>query len=223
MIDAIIDHAGEFGVARDQGRRPTCIAFAASDGHAHYRNSGKDFLSSEYLFYNAAQRQLPQAHHTGVRTSCLVDALAQDGQPMESHFPYQSALIATDVLPVPPNPFPHPRYQVAWTYDTFSDLSVATQLSQGQSIILAMNITDKFLDISPQQPVLTGNLDMDRVTGVHAVIVVGYGKHRVDGASYVKVRNSWGVHWGAGGYGWIPLAYASKQLVWAARLSNAAI
>lgn len=219
MIEVVVDHSPMFGAARDQGRRPTCIAFAVSDGHAHHRNIPEQFLSCEYLFYQAARRQLPELHHSGVRTATIVEALADDGQPTETHYPYQLGLNPAAALPAPPDPFPHPRYQAKWTYEQFSEPTVLGLLNQGRSILLALKITDKFFQITPEQPVLMGNLDNDRVAGIHAVVGVGYGRSH-DGVTYVKIRNSWGERWGRDGYAWLPMAYADKQLVWMARLSG---
>lgn len=222
MIKVVVDHSGTFGPARDQGRRPTCIAFAVSDGHAHHRNVPEQFLSCEYLFYQAARRQLPSQHHSGVRTAAIVEALAGDGQPLEAHHPYQVALLPAAALPVPPDPFPHPCYQALWAYEHFSEPVVRGLLLGGRSILLALKITEKFFEITSEQPVLMGNLDNDRVTGIHAVVGVGYGTSR-EGATYMKIRNSWGEQWGHRGYAWIPMTYADKQLVWMARLSGSAL
>lgn len=46
---------GLFGPARDQGARPTCLAFAASDLHAGVREAWTP-LSCEFLFYHAQRR-----------------------------------------------------------------------------------------------------------------------------------------------------------------------
>src|SRR4029453_14873936 len=51
-IDCDLRHL--FGPARDQGPRPTCMAFAASDTHTAVR-SGWELLSCEYAYYHALQ------------------------------------------------------------------------------------------------------------------------------------------------------------------------
>ena len=49
------DLRGRFGPARDQGLRPTCLAFATSDAHAAVRDTTWCRLSCEYLYYHAKQ------------------------------------------------------------------------------------------------------------------------------------------------------------------------
>jgi C1A family cysteine protease len=50
--------------------------------------------------------------------------------------------------------------------------------------------------------------------GGHAVVAVGYDDNRKIGKDKgaVKIRNSWGTNWGAGGYGWLPYSYIEAGL-----------
>ena len=48
-VEVDVDLRGEFGPVRDQGSRPTCLAFAASDSHAGVR-AGWRPLSCEFAF-----------------------------------------------------------------------------------------------------------------------------------------------------------------------------
>ena len=84
--------AGEFCEIRDQGQRPTCVAFAASDLHAFSR-SERTKLSVEYGYYHAVQRCAPPNPHLGVTLGAMSQALDHDGQPSEDGWPY------LDVLP----------------------------------------------------------------------------------------------------------------------------
>lgn len=74
-----------FGAARDQGDRPTCLAFAASDAHAALR-AGWEPLSCEYAFYQA-QRRSNRPPKVGARLPDMLDALRDDGQPQEKDGP----------------------------------------------------------------------------------------------------------------------------------------
>ena len=84
------DLRGLFGPARDQGRRPTCLAFAASDAHAALRTPWAA-LSCEFAFYHA-QRRAGRAPTTGALLPAMLTALRLDGQPIESAWPYLDTL-----------------------------------------------------------------------------------------------------------------------------------
>ena len=85
------DLRGQFGPARDQGGRETCLAFAMSDAHAAARGAPWSPLCSESLFYRAKQRDKtpPQV---GTTISAIRAALEQDGQPVETAWPYLKKL-----------------------------------------------------------------------------------------------------------------------------------
>ena len=53
MIEVQVDHSRALGEARDQGMRPTCLAFAAADLNAAF-NATKH-LSVEFLCHYAAR------------------------------------------------------------------------------------------------------------------------------------------------------------------------
>jgi hypothetical protein len=89
VITPSVDLRTLFGPARNQGPRPTCLAFAASDAHAALR-SGWAPLSCEYAFYHA-QRRAARVPNQGALLSSMLDALRQDGQPEESGWPYLAA------------------------------------------------------------------------------------------------------------------------------------
>jgi hypothetical protein len=89
-ITISVDLRASFGAARDQGARPTCLAFAASDTHAALRE-GWTPLSCEYAFFQA-QRRAGRMPNAGALLSSMLEALCKDGQPEESGWPYQSAM-----------------------------------------------------------------------------------------------------------------------------------
>ena len=70
-----------FGEVRDQGERPTCLAFAASDAHAALRGPWAA-LSVEFAFFNA-QRRANRSAKVGALLSTMLDTLREDGQPLD--------------------------------------------------------------------------------------------------------------------------------------------
>jgi len=90
-VMALRDLRPMFGTARNQGTRPTCIAFAFSDGHAAARCS-REPLSVEHLYFNAVQRTPERNPDAGVNMPTCSAALALDGQCAEVGWPYADPL-----------------------------------------------------------------------------------------------------------------------------------
>lgn len=99
-ITISVDLRASFGAARNQGSRPTCLAFAASDAHAALRE-GWVPLSCEYAFFQA-QRHAGRMPSTGALLSSMLEALRKNGQPQESGWPYLSATPADPASWLPP-------------------------------------------------------------------------------------------------------------------------
>jgi hypothetical protein len=91
-IDIRQDLRPMFGSARDQGMRPTCLAFATSDAHAALRPPW-NALSCEFAFYHA-QRRAGRHPSAGASLGSMLAALEGDGQPIEADWPYLEALPA---------------------------------------------------------------------------------------------------------------------------------
>lgn len=85
-IDTLCDIRHWFGPPRDQGARPTCLAFAVSDAHAALREPWTA-LSCEFVFYHA-QRRAGRPPTAGARLPEMLATLKEDGQPLESDWPY---------------------------------------------------------------------------------------------------------------------------------------
>jgi hypothetical protein len=79
-----------FGPIRDQGQRPTCLAFAVSDVHAALRGGWLP-LSCEYAFFHA-QRRAQRQPTEGALLPAMLGAIRDDGQPVEAGWPYLAQL-----------------------------------------------------------------------------------------------------------------------------------
>jgi hypothetical protein len=86
-IMVLSDLRHQLGPARNQGSRPTCVAFAFSDGHAAARRR-PDLLSVEHLYHNAVRRTPGSHPDQGVTMPVCASALARDGQCLESGWAY---------------------------------------------------------------------------------------------------------------------------------------
>src|ERR1051325_3105506 len=107
-VDLRSDLRAKFGPARDQGQRPTCSAFAASDAHAGLR-PGWNPLSAEWAYYHAVRRD-GGTPDEGATMRNMLKALELDGQPSEDGWPYITDPI-TDVTTWKPPPGVTPLFR----------------------------------------------------------------------------------------------------------------
>lgn len=190
---------------RDQGARPTCLACAVSDAHAHAHGLTHP-LSVEFLFYAGFKRAplLNVAH--GLTLTAANDALRSDGQPNELEWPYQ---------PKTPDPWTPPDLTTFWhggldQAGTGGD-GVVAALRSGQPVVLGLRLVPGFNRVQKAPYIIetTGP-----AVGGHGVLAVGLGASVVGGKTdLVLIRNSWGFRWGFGGHAWLPLTYLDDKLI----------
>jgi hypothetical protein len=212
MVDALIDLRSEFGPARDQGHRYTCLAFAASDTHAALR-SGWQPLSCEYAFFKA-QKRAARPPTRGAVLNHMLDAIRLDGQPAETQWPYS---------PVDPDPWewaPPPRVDPLYARNGSAhhkDVSwLIKVLDQGTPAIVLMMLSASFYAKQPGNLIDEAPNEKADSSIRHAVIAVGHGTTGSQRA--VLVRNSWGSSWGNGGYAWLTERYLAARMFAAALL-----
>ena len=207
------DLRGRFGPARDQGARATCLAFAMSDTHAAMRGGVWYALSCEYLFYQAKQRDGTPVDE-GTTILAIRAALAHDGQPLETAWPYQETLPADETVWKPPA-------DVGILYRRSSDFGVPAfnrvwdAVEANQPSVVVMTLSAAFYI-----PSIDGVVDSDEPENPairHAVVAVATGKRA--GAKLLLVRNSWAESWGLAGHAWLTETYAAPRILAALRMS----
>ncbi|MAM93243.1 C1 family peptidase [Parvibaculum sp.] len=194
-----------FGPARDQGARPTCMAFAASDAHAAVR-VGWEPLSCEFAYYHALQIDGGEPHE-GATAYGMLKAIKSEGQPPETVWEYLPQIPADKTAWKPPANAT-PLYKRASAHDSASLPAIKELLGAGCPVIITMSLSDGFY-VPDGDGVIAVEEPPDS-TRHHAVVAVGYGT-RGSERMYL-VRNSWGIMWGIDGYAWISEGYLAPRL-----------
>lgn len=213
MIQIDVDLRAQFGPARDQGPRPTCLAFAASDAHAGLR-TGWAPLSCEFIFYSA-QGRAGRSPGQGATLPAMLDALRIDGQPEECGWPYGPATPSDAQVWTPPSTV-GPRFGRNGATSNVELAMVMALLNQGRPVLLLTMLSASFYRPDPEGVVTPANDEQPDPNLRHAIVAVGHGK--IDGAPAILVRNSWGSAWGLGGHAWLTQQFLGPRLFSAANL-----
>lgn len=168
-ITISVDLRASFGIARNQGARPTCLAFAASDAHAAVRE-GWAPLSCEYAFYYA-QRRAGRPPSTGALLSSMLEALREDGQPEESAWPYLPATPADAASWAPPREVGKLFGRNGTTAPHSID-RVIQELDQGRPVIVLTMLSRAFYQRNPQGVVDPAPDEQPEPDRRHAVVAV---------------------------------------------------
>lgn len=215
----------------NQGAIGSCTAHAAV-GIVEYfqrRAFGKHVDGSRLFVYKTTRNLLGVTGDTGAWLRKAMAALALCGVPSEKYWPY------TDKSPDFDREPPAFVYAVADNYeavkyfchDPFGVTTQAEDILQSVKKTIAAGIPAMFGFYgfsSAEQSDVKGGIPYpcptEQAQWGHAVIAVGYDdglkitnlacNQSTTGA--LKIRNSWGVQWGDGGYGWLPYDYVLNHL-----------
>jgi hypothetical protein len=186
---------------RDQGPRPLCLAFAASDFNSVHNKLSYN-LSVEYLAHYAYIKDGHKDFRLGLTTKSIIDVLYGEGQPSEKQFPYDSSATSTRI---PPNDI-KPKHYSSATESSFCTDSIDEHLKNGEVIVACISLPRAF-------QTLTSPYILDAEIGEignHAVLVVGKAKGQC-GTSFFLIRNSWGIGWGDNGHCWLSESFLKNR------------
>ncbi len=199
MVSPTVDLRSQFVPIRDQGSRPTCLAFAASDAHGALLGPDKE-LSCEFLYYHAQKIGRRNAT-SGATVPDVLAALKSEGQPVESDWPYIQK--KPDELMkswIPPNSFGDIYKRNGNRCGQLTN-DVVQYLDTGSPVISLLFLCDPFFAAKKGRIIETSLASMPNTSMLHAVVTVGYGTAST-GRCFL-IRNSWGEGWGDDGYAWI--------------------
>lgn len=207
-----MDLRAQIGPAKDQGRRGTCVAFAATAGHELVRGDGEE-LCVEFLHWAAKQRDALPIGAEGTTLAAAAAALGEVGQPPEHLWPYDDGRD-----PLGPGYAPPPAASVAaaarrllgGTVLAVAAGAVRVALDAGRAVLLGVRLFDAWFLPGPEGVIAMPSAG-SRPYGGHAVLLVGYQDGEGEGGGLFLVRNSWGTDWGEQGHGRLPYAYVDAH------------
>ena len=206
----------------NQGSIGSCTAHAGV-GLVEYferRAFGKHLDASRLFLYKTTRNLLHWTGDTGAFLRTTTKAMVLFGIPPEEYWPYR-----VDEFDTEPTGF---CYAFAQNYQTIqyyrfdppgvstSELlsRVKTHLASGYPSMFGFTVYDSISEAADNGGKIPFPGPGDRAVGGHAVDAVGYDDRMKIGdvTGAFLIRNSWGVDWGDGGYGWLPYAYAEEGL-----------
>jgi hypothetical protein len=205
-INIAVDLRTNFGDARNQGARPTCMAFAASDTHSFVHGT-TEFLSAESAHYSARRRSPPLNPNAGVSMGTMIDAIRDDGQPKEEIWPYLT-VVPSSASWAPPADCGQ-MFRHSFVEKPADIASVIAALDAGRPAIIGARITLQFY--LPPADYIIRTAANDPVVSNHALVAVGHGTN--GGDALVLVRNSWGDTWANLGYAWLTSDYLGPRIL----------
>jgi len=208
-LRVLTDVSAKAGPARDQGKRPTCVAFALSDLHASVRTTVFIPLSVEYLFYHASRLAYPFNPRNGVTLQQALRALDQDGQPAEKAWPYlpQLPVDLTQYRPPQINGAIHRKNGNRIRGKVVDKLE--EEMKAGRPAVFVFRSTLRLMLAKAGQPVTWSVAD--QILLPHAVVAVSIGRTKSE--RFVRVKNSWGSGWADSGYAWLSEEYVDKTFI----------
>lgn len=207
MIDIKTDLRPLLGPVRDQGARPTCLAFAASDTHAGLRE-GWTPLSCEYAFFRAQQRS-GRRHDQGATLSAMLETLRLDGQPAESGWPYLDTVPDNPVHWTPPSDV-GPRFGRTGGPAAIDLGPIVEALDSRKPVMLLSTLSQSFFAPANEGLVDPANDEKPDPSLRHAIVAVGHGQ--AAGQNAILIRNSWGAGWGVDGHAWLTEKFLKPRL-----------
>lgn len=214
-VAVLKDLRAALGEIRNQGPRPTCLAFAASDAHAALR-PGWSPLSCEFAFYHA-QRRAGRPPDSGAVLSAMLAALQHDGQPEEAGWPYLASTPTDPAAWLPPADVGS-RFGRAGAAQAPSVDAIVAELDSDRPMILLLMLSRSFYAPAADAVIRPVTGETPEPARRHAVIAVGHGTSGSERA--VLVRNSWGPGWQAAGYAWLTERFLAPRLFAAAVLTE---
>ena len=205
-LPSSVDLTDEFPAPGNQGSQNSCIGWAVAyalkshqeETARHWGLDTDEHLFSPSYIYN----QLCHGSDNEIALALALDLIKEQGVCTLASFPYNAHDYVTQ--PTEEQKKEAALYAASAWHTIHGTDSIKKRLSEGDGVIIAIDLYPDFYNISEADPVY--DILYGSVKGYHAVCLVGYDDNKqcyggVKGA--FKFINSWGTSWGLDGYGWI--------------------
>ena len=217
-IPAKVDISDRFPVPGYQGKQMNCVAWAVGYAARSYyvvKESGGDLqraenVASPAFIYNTLNKR--KGGSTDCKTSIAIqdaiNLLKTEGAVPLNVMMYREDDCIAQVLPEVLTAHA-PRFRVQGYLRVDDESDIKGQISRGNPVIFAMNLTKEF-DTWDQSVFKDGGPFKSTVKDgrQHAMVITGYDDER----KAYKFINSWSNEWGEGGFGWID--YQTAKALW---------
>jgi len=195
----MVDHRAAQSPVRDQGDRPTCVAFAVSAAH-EWIEGGNDARSAEDALWAAHQEGGPPTREdTAVRLALA--GLERLGHAEESAWPYGNPAWPASCPPAAQLPGRR-RALPVWREIAAGWQPIVDEVEAGNPVIVTLRL------VAPAW--VQAEIDAahnSKAPTNHAVLAVGTRDGEDVISQALVVKNSWGSDWGDDGYGFVSTAY----------------
>lgn len=206
----------------DQGSLGSCTAHAGVGMMEYYerRAFGRYLDASRLFLYKVTRNLLGVTGDDGAYLRDTMKAMVLFGVPPEKYWPYK-----VNDFNLEPTQFCYAfaqSYQAVKYYRLDPPSTSPAVALNALKIRLAAGLPAMFgfsvYSSMPGSGDGKGEIPFpgrgDTLEGGHAVLAVGYDDAKKIGKDKgaILIRNSWGVSWGEGGYGWLPYAYVEAGL-----------
>lgn len=209
FLPVSVDLSARFPRPGDQGQMGSCVGwavgYAARSYYAHAvekrpKATPAHIASPAYIYHTIRKRSCDDG-------SMIFDALdlLKAGSLSLKDFPY------SDTQCIRPTPAQHGRagdFRIEkWQRVDFRKLDqLKAPLAKGDPVIFAFGpTTEDFHSLRGNEP-YKGTGKPDEKNSGHAVTIVGYDEQK----QAFKVINSWGIGWGANGFGWVSYGVVNR-------------
>jgi C1A family cysteine protease len=212
-----LDYKDDLGPVRDQGSEGGVVGFAvaAAIEYQIFKTTKAHVpISPRYIYYVARKATGNSQSDNGAQITDAIKMLSMDGAVAEDIWPYHPGEFAASP---PPSLDKAKRYRIAKAQSVKTVDEVKAALQQIGPVVTGLAVYSAFeTDTVAKSGKVPDVTSKDTLLGGHAICIVGYD----DKKKLFKFRNSWGEHWGEGGYGYISYNYFSSNAVdtWAISL-----